>query len=563
MTATRPLPPKTALTEDGRDPQRIEPQVMSVLRKPLYEGTASPLPPLASAVHDGSPVGESPPAEYLAAWRAAGLVIGLGIVALIFLFYDTAAGAVSTWYNSGTYNHGFLILPICGYLVWLRRDRLVGIRPEPDYRGLVLILGCAFGWLIADFAGVRVVQEYALVGMIQALVFTVLGWPATRALIFPLFYLLFAVPVGDELIPIMQDWTAWFTVWALELVGVPVYLDGVFIQIPNGNFEVAEACAGVRFLIATVALGFLYAALTYRALWRRVLFVVLSFVVPVVANWLRAFGIVMIAHLTDNEYAVGVDHLIYGWIFFAVVTVLLLMIGMTFRDDHAPEPKPASRPAGPTARASLRRHGFAAAAVVVLAATAPAYAALTEATRHPAVPSLTVPRTGGGWQLLAVDREPWRPTFPEATAELFHAYRNSGQTIYLYIAYYPHQTKDAEVISYHNSVVGNQWQRASGAAMRAVLDGRPRDWAVTRLVRGERRRLAAQLYWIDGTFAGNPYYAKALQAKARLLGRPGAAAAVVIAADYMEDPAEAERAIAHFLGHLAPLGPMLAQAAGK
>lgn len=538
---------------------------MSVLRKPRYEDTTALPPPLAALA--GSPdAGERVPAVgYWGEWRAAGLVIGLGIIALIALFYDTAAGAVATWYNSGTYNHGFLILPICGYLVWLRRAQLACIRPDPDYRGLVLILGCAFVWLIANFAAVQVVQEYALVGMIQALVFTVLGWRATWALAFPLFYLLFAVPVGESLIPIMQDWTAWFTVLALEFVGVPVYLDGVFIQIPNGNFEVAETCAGVRFLIATVALGFLYAALTYRSPWRRVLFIVLSFLVPIVANWFRAFGIVMIAHLTDNEYAVGVDHLIYGWIFFAIVTVLLLLIGMTFRDRPEPETRlPASDGAGASARPWITRYGLAAGAVVLLAASAPAYAAITAAPVHPRVPPLSVPQAGGGWQQVAVQRELWRPAFPKASVELFRSYQNSGRTVHLYIAYYPYQTRNAEVVGYENSVAGKLWHRASDAGViYAELDGRSRGWAGTRLLRGEHRRLAVQLYWVDGTYTSNPYYAKALQAKARLLGGLHAAATIIVAADYGERPADAEKIIGEFLRDLAPVGPLLTQAAGR
>ena len=94
----------------------------------------------------------------------------------------------------------------------------------------------------------------------------------------------------------------------------------------------------MRFLIATIALGCLFANLSFRTPLRRSIILFLAVLVPIVANGIRAFGIVYIAHITDHTVAVGVDHLVYGWIFFAFVTIVLLAIGMTFREtdgDHA------------------------------------------------------------------------------------------------------------------------------------------------------------------------------------------------------------------------------------
>lgn len=143
---------------------------------------------------------------------------------------------------------------------------------------------------------------------------------------FPLGFLLFAVPVGEALIPPLQQVTAWFTVEGLRLTGIPVWWEGLYLSIPAGHFEVAEACSGLRYLMASVALGVLYAYLTYRSPWRRLAFVVLSMVMPIVANGIRAYGIVMIAHLEEMKYATGVDHLIYGWLFFGLVVLLDVLV---------------------------------------------------------------------------------------------------------------------------------------------------------------------------------------------------------------------------------------------
>ena len=141
------------------------------------------------------------------------------------------------------------------------------------------------------------------------------------------------MPLGEVLVPTLMDWTATFTVAALRASGVPVYQEGNFLVIPSGMWSIVEACSGLRYLIASLMVGCLYAYLSYRSPGRRVAFIAASLVLPIFANWLRAYMIVMLGHLSNNRLAVGVDHLIYGWIFFGLVMVLLLWIGSRWRED--------------------------------------------------------------------------------------------------------------------------------------------------------------------------------------------------------------------------------------
>ena len=78
----------------------------------------------------------------------------------------------------------------------------------------------------------------------------------------------------------------------LDALRHPAFIDGYTIEIPEGTFYVAEACAGLRFLIASIAFGCLYALLMYRSPVRRGVFILVSIVVPVIANGFRALGIV-------------------------------------------------------------------------------------------------------------------------------------------------------------------------------------------------------------------------------------------------------------------------------
>lgn len=509
--------------------------------------------------------GEKPesPSEASASitWRQALVVLSTALVALGVMFWQTVAQMVETWYVSATFNHGFMILPICGWLIWERREALEKYLPKPDFRGLIIIALAAIVWTIANAAGVQSVMQFAFVGMIQGTVFTVLGWRLVRAMLFPLGFLLFAVPFGDFLVPKLQDITAVMVVEGLRWIDIPVYIDGVFLSIPTGNFEVAEACSGVRFLIATIALGSLFANLSFRSLGRRTIIIVLSILVPIVANGIRAFGIVYIAHVTDHKVAVGVDHLIYGWIFFAFVTVVLLTIGMTFRetdgDNEIYMPADEDRVAGRWS--NIRGLVAGALASLVVAAIGPAYAEiiLNRTVPQMAAP-LTAPAAGGGWQELSRVSTNWRPTFAGSDAELMKTFRKSGADVHLYMAYYTHQRQGAELVNSANTFIDDvKWSRASSAFTLAQVGGANHEVKATRILGRGKSRVVWEWYWIGGRFTSDRYIAKIYEAIAKLSGSTQAAAAIIVAADYDDSPADAERVLQDFLSNLGSLDATL------
>ena len=114
---------------------------------------------------------------------------------------------------------------------------------------------------------------------------------------------------------------------------MPVYREANHFVIPSGAWSVVEACSGIRYIIASVMIGTIYAALAYRSTRRRALFMAAAILTPIVANWLRAYMIVMLGHLSNNQIAVGVDHLIYGWVFFGLVMLLLFWVGSFWQED--------------------------------------------------------------------------------------------------------------------------------------------------------------------------------------------------------------------------------------
>ncbi len=298
---------------------------------------------------------------------------GGGLLIWGLIFHQEIAAAVRTWNASTAYNHCFLIIPIALYLLWDRRTELMGLRARPTWRALPLCIPLVIGWLVAERLGIMEGRQLMAVSFAQILIFSLLGPDLWKRMAGPLLYLYFLVPFGEFLTPRLQDITTVFVRYGLTALNIPAYIDGYVIEIPQGTFFIAEACAGLRFLIASIAFGCLYALLMYRGTTRRTLFIVASIAVPVVANGFRALGIVYLGYLLGSAQAAATDHILYGWIFFSIVILILIALGLPFRQDDEPHRAPAASSNPPVEPGSnlMTRMILAGAAVVAMAAVGP------------------------------------------------------------------------------------------------------------------------------------------------------------------------------------------------
>ncbi|WBY15869.1 exosortase A [Erythrobacteraceae bacterium WH01K] len=271
-------------------------------------------------------------------WRRPLAHLALSWIALMVLTASAWAEMAVQWWNISTYNHILFIPPIVAWLVWLRRAELARLQPLGCWPGLVLVAGALFVWLLGELAGVNIVAQAGAVGALQMSVLAILGPRVTAGLLFPLAYMVFLVPFGDQLVPALQMITADVVIWLTRISGIPAVIDGVFIDTPAGLFEVAEACSGVKFLIAMIALGVLVAQTCFERWGRRLAFMATCIAVPIIANGVRAWGTIYIAQSQGIEFAAGFDHIFYGWIFFAIVVAVILGAAWRFFDRDPEEP---------------------------------------------------------------------------------------------------------------------------------------------------------------------------------------------------------------------------------
>ena len=240
---------------------------------------------------------------------------------------------IQIWYVNEIFNHGFFIVPGAFYLIYLKRRVLFTQPIKPAPLAFIFIIPTLFLYVIGIVGDVQLFLHAATFALLPLLMWLVLGTQAARTILFPLIFMLFSVPVGEQLVPYLQEIAADGAVALLRLTDVPLFRSGLYIEIPQGRFLVAEACSGVSFFIASFVIGSLYAYLNLVTKTRRALFVATSLIFPILANIVRVYGIILIAYWTDMEHAAGADHLIYGWFFFAFVIVCLLGIGELMREE--------------------------------------------------------------------------------------------------------------------------------------------------------------------------------------------------------------------------------------
>jgi len=255
------------------------------------------------------------------------------IAFLVILYLDTVADMVHLWLNSETYSHGLFIIPLTAVLIFARLNRnpIKNNTSQPlAALGILFFSAC---WLVSELAQINLLAQLSLMAIIPFVVWTLYGFKALWQLKSAFLFLFLAVPVGDFLIPHLQQITAVLSIAMIEAVGIPVYSDGLYISIPAGNFLVAEACSGIRFLISSITIGVFYALLYIDSYKRRLIMILSGVLVPILANGMRVFMIIVIAHLGNMEAATGFDHIVYGWVFFSFVMIMLIWLGNALSDQ--------------------------------------------------------------------------------------------------------------------------------------------------------------------------------------------------------------------------------------
>jgi len=272
-----------------------------------------------------------------AVWREGIVRLTLSWAGLMLLTAREWGEMFHQYWNIDTYGHILLVPLIIAWLVSLRREVLAEIEPKSWAPGVVLVACALLVWLAGRITEINLVAQAGAVAALQAAFVAMLGVRVAAALFLPLGFMAFLVPFGDEIIPQLQMVTADIAIALTQWSGVPAHIEGIYIDTPVGLFIVAEACSGVKFLVAMVTLGTLISFTAFESWGKRVALMAACIIVPILANGARAWGTIFIAQSQGVEFAAGFDHIFYGWIFFAIIVAALLAAAWRFFEREPDE----------------------------------------------------------------------------------------------------------------------------------------------------------------------------------------------------------------------------------
>jgi len=477
-----------------------------------------------------------------AVWLVVLLALG-GVVFRATLLY--VIDAWNGWDSGQYYAHGYLVLLISLFLVLRQRRLLASIPPCPDPAALPLLAAGSLLWLAGNLAGVMLVQTVALLPLLAALLWAVLGLRLARHLFLPVFILAFAIPVWSMLPELLQQFTADSAYAMSRLLGVPVLLADQVMVLPAGRLAIEKECSGLSYLLAALTLGTLYGYLNRTGLLARVIVIAVAGVAALLANILRVLIVVYIAWRSDMQDPLIYNHFNLGWYLFGALVVLLLVLdyGLARRTPAA-----TVRTAAPVLHdCSLRmpvRLLLPALAGLLLVA-GPVLGRLAE-QRLQELPlfSMQLPAGVAGWtgpQPLADD---WSPVFHGAMRQTA-VYRAGDDSVLVFAGFYPRQRQGSELIYDGNAIAdGTVWfpgqshARVTGAAGHAVLEQQL-------YTRDGRRRLVWYWYRVAGRDTTSRFLAKGYQLLGLVGNRPQAGV-VALAADYSDTADTARARLAEF-----------------
>ena len=378
--------------------------------------------------------------------------------------WSTWPPLVHTWRVMADYQHGGLLALFLLAWVYQRANR-ARYTPHASPLAALLLLGALLAWLVAYRAVSSIGQQIMTPPILWLAVWMSCGVVAARLVAAPILCLYFAIPVWEALLPALQHLTVVVSETALGWLGVPAAINGPFVTIPEGTFEIAEGCAGKRYLIVALTVAAVFAGTAGLRPRRALAFLGITAALALVINWLRVITVIYAGHLTDMQsYLVAREHLSLGWFLFALLVAIVCVIGWHL----APAPGTA-REAGPPAAeapraASFPRSGIAATLLLLCVPFAAQLYARHALAPPGNPPALHLPELAG-WRGPRAPDPVWAPHCIGASSETHAAYDGEAGAVQVFVAEYLEQRAGAKLISYDNTLTGSEWLQLRAGAL--------------------------------------------------------------------------------------------------
>lgn len=256
-------------------------------------------------------------------WLVAALLVLLYLPTVSWLW---DRWTLSVWHNA----HGFLILLVIIFLVSKELRRLKGLPVSSSAWGFLILVPALVLHALDAGMHTQFLSALALVLALPGLALLFLGVQRTRAIIFPLVFMVFTLPIPlaltDHLHLILRKIATLSTAYVIPKLGIPLYVEGTTLYIPNGVLQVADACSGFSTLYAAVAVACLV-AYTCPDPRRSVMALLAAVPLAIGANIIRVILLVLLVHWQGVGILGTSWHTISGLFTFALALPLIFWIG--------------------------------------------------------------------------------------------------------------------------------------------------------------------------------------------------------------------------------------------
>jgi len=274
---------------------------------------------------DATPV----PSEVSEARRFPWLVIGWIGLLLVLLYFPVLRNMVLDWYHDDNMGHGFFVPVVSAWIIWQQRAKLLAAAYGPNLWGLAIVLMGGLLLVVGTFAVEQTVMRGSFLISLWGAVITLGGFRLLRDLAFPLFLLVFMIPlpavIYNQITFPLQMFASQVAETALSLLGIPVLREGNILELPSQRLSVVEACSGIRSLMSLTYLSLIYGYLFESRIWLRVVLLVLTPGIAILVNAARVTATGLISEY-DPELAVGAFHTMEGWFMFLLALMLLVVV---------------------------------------------------------------------------------------------------------------------------------------------------------------------------------------------------------------------------------------------
>lgn len=234
---------------------------------------------------------------------------------------------VRVYFHNPLESHSIWVMLLAIY-IFLRESKEIDFRLM-DYGNIglcsaVLFLSLYIASVIAD---INLLGAMLSIGLLGAIIHTLLGWNNLKRLLFPLFILVLSFPITTAIDQILgyeiRLMTSQLSFQLLKFMGIAKDILGINIVLENGILTVGSACSGLKtlsvLLIMNLTLGYLFFK---EIVWKRMVLIFAAIVIAVAANSIRITTIAVIASQYGLTYATGILHTYSGMMVFSLSLIL-------------------------------------------------------------------------------------------------------------------------------------------------------------------------------------------------------------------------------------------------